>query len=88
MASRACSAPIGDSGAVTASGHHSPPRFTATRSCAPQVRISVTSGWPTLRTRARASLPAFVVVREPVADPQLHREDPLLGGFLGPRLDH
>jgi hypothetical protein len=34
-------------------------RFTLIRSCALQVRISVTSIWPTLRTRALAIFQAL-----------------------------
>jgi hypothetical protein len=68
-------------------------RRTLTRSCAPQVRISVTSGWPTLLTRTWASSPCIRRVRatrdlprsglvdEPGADPELDRKDPLLGGL-------
>src|SRR6185503_10504197 len=37
------------------------PRLTATRSCSPQIRISVTSGRPTFLMRMWASFPAFVV---------------------------
>ena len=36
-------------------------RFTVMRSWAPQVRSSLTAGWPTLWTRTRAFLPPAVV---------------------------
>jgi hypothetical protein len=41
-------------------------RFTLTRSCAPQLRISVTSGWLTFFTRAWAVFPPAVVKGRPV----------------------
>jgi hypothetical protein len=49
--------------------HHAPPLVTAIRSCAPQVRVSVTSGPSTFFT------PTLAFVDQAIPDLQVHRQD-------------
>jgi hypothetical protein len=77
------------------------PRLIATRSCAPQLRIIVTSALSTRLTRTWTSFPAFVVYgrpvishspvsSEPVAELELHGHAAIgrLSLLLGPVSSH